>query len=85
MRPQRLKDTFFKMYHLMVKQTYKQLKHNELCSIKRNMQMLWKWSMQRNNYADGPLNLTEIKEAARSRKTANSEKIMESFAAMCWS
>lgn len=35
---QRLKDTFFKMYHLMVKQTHKQLKHNELCSIKRNMQ-----------------------------------------------
>lgn len=38
MKPQRLKDTFFKRHSLVGKQAHKQLKHNELSSVKKNMQ-----------------------------------------------
>lgn len=64
----KIKNIFFKMYCLMGKPTHKQLKHYELSSIKRHRQCFGSGSTQRNDYMDGPPNLTQKREAARSRE-----------------
>lgn len=43
--------------------------------------------MQRHGYADGTPNLTQVREAARSRgptEETDTETAIEAFAVMCW-